>query len=91
MSRSTETTGPVEDHPTMEDKILHCLSIYPIISPSMLQIGIGTHHAPTEWRPILRDLVQKGKILELEKDTVTVTGRNFTYTRLMLPGTIHNA
>lgn len=84
------TEATLHEETTMEDKILHCLSIYPIISPSMLQIGIGTHHAPTEWKPALRELIQRGDILETEKDTKTVTGRNFTYTRLMLPGTIHN-
>lgn len=76
--------------PTIEDKIVHCLKIFPIISPSMLQIGLGTNHAPAEWKLVLRRLVEEGKVLETTMDTKTATGRHFSYTRLMLPETIHN-
>lgn len=69
--------------PSIEDKILHVLDIYPVISPSMLHIGIGSIPTPL-WKPILRKLINEGVVLSEELDTTTVTGRNFTYTRLSL-------
>ena len=73
-----------EDDPTMQERILHCLSIYPILSPSMLQVGIGTNCSPQQWKPILRDLIEKGIVIETTKEKKTLTGRFFGYTKLYL-------
>src|SRR5260370_32502321 len=46
----------------IRQRILHVLSIYPKLSPSMLQVGIGTGMPPTLWRPILEQLVKDGAV-----------------------------
>ena len=40
----------------IRDKIIHCLTLYPKLSFSMLQTGIGPSVPPAIWRPILEEL-----------------------------------
>jgi len=68
-------------------KILHVLGIYPIISPTMLQSGIGAYIKPAEWREVLADLVKRGKVVEDTFNGQTPTGRYNSYNLLSLPGT----
>lgn len=60
-------------------KILHVLGIYPQISPSMLQVGIGTALPPKIWRPVLEQLIKDGKVKEETYATVSPSGRDQTY------------
>ncbi len=46
----------------IRDRIVNLLTVYPRLSPSMLQIGLGTSLPPTIWRPILTDLINDGTI-----------------------------
>lgn len=71
----------------IHDKILHTLSIYPILSATMLQVGIGTSISPTMWRPILEQLVRDGKITRTVYQDETPGGRSQTYTRFQLAAT----
>lgn len=85
---STETKQ--DEAPSQEDiavKILHLLSIYPIISPTMLQGGLGPQMRPAQWRPILADLVTEGKVIESTRSMLTPNDRYNTYSRLSLPST----
>lgn len=68
----------------IESKILSTLTIYPQISYSMLQVGIGTAIAPAMWHPILKRLKEEGRIVELEKASRSPTGRDLTYKILQL-------
>ncbi len=68
-------------------KILHLLSIYPIISPTMLQGGLGPQMRPASWRPVLAQLVKDGKVIESNKSMTTPADRYNTYIRLSLTGT----
>lgn len=61
---------------TVREKILHVLSIYPRISPSMLQVGIGPSMPANLWKPILKQLEDEGLIVKVSKTTVTPSGRN---------------
>jgi hypothetical protein len=61
------------------DRILHTLSIYPKISPSMLQIGIGTSVTATLWKPVLEDLIEEGLIIRSHMVAETPTGRMQSY------------
>lgn len=75
---SAETTSYIRK------RILHVLSIYPKLSHSMLQVGIGTALSPKMWRPILDDLIEEGAIQE---DTIVAVGpteRTQSYTILEL-------
>lgn len=68
----------------IHDKILHILTIYPILSATMLQVGIGTSISPTMWRPILEQLIRDGKVLRTVHQDETPGGRNQTYSRIQL-------
>ena len=48
----------------IRDKILYTLQIYPKLSPSMLQVGIGTSVSSKIWRPILNELISNGTVRE---------------------------
>lgn len=43
-------------------KILGVLTIYPKISPTMLQSGLGPSLSPSIWRPVLSGLVDDGLV-----------------------------
>lgn len=71
-------------------QIRHVLSIYPTLSPSMLQIGIGPHVPPQTWRPILSELIEAGVVKRDEVVAQTPSGRHRSYTRLSLNTTPQN-
>lgn len=84
-TKEINTTGTeAEDIAT---KILHLLSIYPIISPTMLQGGLGPQMRPALWRPVLTALIKDGKVIESNKSMTTPNDRYNTYSRLSLPDT----
>lgn len=60
-------------------RILHCLSIYPRISPSMLQVGIGPSLPPSIWKPLLDTLIGEGKVVREIVSKQTPQGRLRTY------------
>ncbi len=74
-------------HGEIEARILHLLRIYPIISPTMLQGGLGPQTKPADWRPVLVDLLARGVVVEDQESTMTPSERYNTYTKLSLPGT----
>jgi hypothetical protein len=62
-------------------RIAHTLSIYPKLSHSMLQIGIGTGFPPSLWNPVLDAMIREGTIIrEQVQATNPVTKRDQTYT-----------
>ncbi len=69
----------------IEDRILHLLTIFPKISPSMMQIGIGSALPPRWWKPVLEKLIKSGKVQMDHIVSTTSTGRTQTYTVLSLP------
>ena len=84
----TKKTEEDLDPETIKDKILHILKIYPIISPTMLQGGLGPYMKPAQWRPVLQDLIASGKVKETQRSMRTHQERYNTYTMLHLPGTV---
>ena len=77
--------GPTPEE--IETKILHLLRIYPIISPTMLQGGLGPAMRPEKWRPVLTNLIAQGKVIEEQKSMQTPSERYNTYSKLSLAGT----
>ncbi len=71
----------------IETRIVHLLRIYPVISPTMLQSGLGPSTKPAHWRPVLVDLISRGKVIEEQESMQTPRERYNTYTKLSLPGT----
>lgn len=66
-------------------KILHILGIYPRLSPTMLQVGIGTGISPSIWHPVLEILIEQGKIIKHQEMAHSPKGREQTYTIISLP------
>lgn len=79
------TKLPRTNRELIQKKIVHLLSIFPKVSPSMMQIGLGSSIPTQMWKPILRDLINEGIVQEDIIVHPTVVGRNQTYTILSLP------
>ena len=88
MNKKVTTTAAIDtDAEDIATKILHLLSIYPIISPTMLQGALGPQMRPAHWRPVLETLIEDKRVIESQKSMLTPTERYNTYSRLSLPGT----
>lgn len=68
----------------IKEKIKHVLTIYPLISHTMLQAGIGPQVQPKLWRPILDEMIASGEVKQEDYGTQSPSGRFITYTRLSL-------
>jgi hypothetical protein len=68
----------------IRDKIIYALSIYPKVSHSMLQVGIGTSMPPAIWRPVLEDLKRRGIVIERTVSAKSPAGRDQTHEILSL-------
>lgn len=73
------------DH--IEEKILFVLRIYPRISPTMLQVGLGTSVSSKMWRPILDALIRKGLVKQEYVQETSPADRIQSYTVISLKGT----
>lgn len=66
-------------------RIKHTLSIFPKLSPSMLQIGVGTGFPPALWHPVLERLIALGEVTRTQEAVIhPVSNRQQTYTILSL-------
>lgn len=61
------------------DRIRHVLTIYPRLSMSMLQVGIGTALTPKLWHPVLDKMKEAGEITQDTIQATTPTGRVQVY------------
>lgn len=59
----------------IEKKILHVFETYPTISPSMLQITLGSSLPTDYWKPVLDKLVEEGKLYRYAKRVTAPSGR----------------
>lgn len=66
------------------EKIIHVLTVWPRLSPSMLQIGLGTGLSSRLWRPILETLITEGIVIREEVTARSPIGRDQSYTILSL-------
>jgi len=88
---AAEDEGPVGEVPNptadwIEARIMHILSIYPKLSNSMLQVGMGTSLPPKIWKPTLMALVKSGVLTSSSVSSVTPEGRAQSYTVLSITG-----
>lgn len=63
-------------------RIVHLLSIYPCVSPSMMQIGLGVKAGL--WRPVLDTMIEDGRVTRNSHNSTTPSGRHQSYTILTL-------
>lgn len=68
----------------LKQKILFILGIYPRLSHSMLQIGMGTGLPALLWRPSLDALIAQGVVKSENVQLTTPSGRAQTYKVLSL-------
>lgn len=74
----------VERNDLVKEKIVHILRIYPVISPTMLQSGLGAYIQPAIWRPALEELINEGVVVRSQESAQTPHGRHNTYEKLSL-------
>lgn len=46
----------------LEAKIVYLLGVFPKMTPSMLQIMIGSSLSPKIWKPLLNRLIESGRL-----------------------------
>jgi hypothetical protein len=71
----------------VREKIVHFLTVYPKISPSMLQAAIGPNVRPAIWHPILDDLVIRGIVDKTQVHAQLPSGRATVHTIISLVNT----
>jgi hypothetical protein len=64
----------------LRQKIKHALTVWPYLSGSMIQIGLGTAVPPVLWRPVLQSMIDQKEITVLEIYARSPTGRDQKYT-----------
>ncbi len=69
---------------TIRKKVLHVLGVYPRISPSMLQVGIGPTVAPQFWRPVVDAMIAAGEIHRWSESHIAPSGRSQSYSIMSL-------
>lgn len=79
-----DAPNTLESAQGIAEKIIHLLGIYPIISPSMLQVGLGPQIPPRIWRPVLEMLIVEGKVSRSEIVMPTPFQQHRSYTKLAL-------
>jgi hypothetical protein len=64
----------------IEDKIVHILDMFPKISPSMLQISLGSGISSSIWKPVLERLIEEEKVYRYQEESVSPGGRHQSLT-----------
>ena len=57
-------------------KIHNALALHPILTPSMLQIAVGTNVPPRIWRPVLIDMIAEGVVCRRDMEVQEVDYAN---------------
>lgn len=79
----------IANHKEIREKIVHLLKIYPVISPTMLQGGLGPYVKPKAWRPVLEELIHEGIVQQTQETHLSPGGRYNVHNKVSLvPGVI---
>ena len=68
----------------IREKIAHVLTIFPIISRTMLNVGIGTAIPPALWKPVLQGMIDEGIVLVDTIQCETPNGYHRAFNRVLL-------
>lgn len=84
-----EEEGPIGEvydlnEQIMREKITHVLTTYPLLSNSMLQVGVGASLEPRMWKPVLAKMIRMREITQENYSNMTPNGRAVTSIRLYL-------
>lgn len=77
----------LDDEVEIERRIIHVLTIYPKLSMTMIQVGIGTSIPAHRWRNVLERLLEQGKIVRHNVVAESIRGRMQTYKIFSLSAT----
>lgn len=88
-TKEKRTGGNVNAHyptdpPEVRKRIEFVLDMYPKLSYTMLQVGLGTGYKPLYWRPVLQEMIADGSVRQWEEMRVGPTGRYNVYTFIAL-------
>lgn len=68
---------------TIREKIAHILTIYPVLSPSMIQTSLG-NVSPKVWKPVLETMIQEGELHRGETVAPTPSQQHRCYVQISL-------
>lgn len=68
----------------IRERIIYVLTIWPKISPSMLQVGIGTALSPKMWRPVFDKLIRDRIVQQTISSSKSPSDRDQTHTTVSL-------
>ena len=75
----------------IRQRIIYCLRIYPRVSMSMLQVGIGTSVPPKEWKRVLAKMTFDNEVGVVTETHLTPTGRVNTHNVICLDKTFQKS
>lgn len=83
---NTNTAQGQEQSPgeNIAARIKHILSVFPKLSHSMLQVGLGSTIPAKDWRPILDEMVAEGTVSIQTKYLTTPAERSQGYSIISL-------
>lgn len=64
----------------LRSRIVHVLTVFPFLSQSMINVGIGTSIPSKLWQPILEDLIAEGTVQKTAINAQSPSDRSQTYT-----------
>lgn len=64
----------------IEEKILYILENFPRVTPSMLQITLGSGLPTAVWHPVLERLIDEGAVFRCQRTSENPAGRFETKT-----------
>lgn len=73
-------TGETVDVGEIRERIIAVLRVYPKLSATMIQVGVGNNLPAHSWKPVLEKMIDDGEVLKKTLFTVNkLTGRNQTH------------
>ena len=81
--------NPVQ-YADIRNRIIHTLTLFPKLSPTMLQMGLGPQTETKIWKPILEDMILKDEVVREFITLLSPGGRwkSYTFLSLRTPGDI---
>lgn len=79
--------NPVQ-YADIHNRIIHVLTLYPKLSPTMLQMGLGPQTETKIWKPILEEMILKDEVVREFVTLLSPGGRwkSYTFLSLRVPG-----
>lgn len=70
--------------PSLREQLKHLFSIYPILSPTMMQALLGSKVRPKDWKPVMEDMITDGTLKRVDLSSKNAWGQLRYYARIKL-------